>query len=413
MSKKSAFNYALDLPGRSSFSFIQSTYTPAENLAIYIATKHNNQANKSTILRAHNQQSRYSLVKSLLRKAVKMVVTDTSDFSYQDFLDPSLLAGSDDLAAQVPSFDDICNFDFPEGDFAEAPQADANFDFDEFNFDQQAVQGVDSGSAIPSSPLTSFPDQRYVSSSSQLQTHPSSIWRPLEQPVQQSIYPDPELFSPNSIAPMPYYPLGPLPSSNTMTQLDLVTPAEQQFLSIDQPLFLHGNMGQYPATAGMLQYEPIQPYQDTGAFNPEDLALSGFPEDPTATALCEGWIVPDETFFPDTSNTSNEADTDADYKPSSSARPRRNRAGPPKAILPNGQVKKGRPCAKPQTEERRRINDRRMQGYYRRKYDQGNLEKARQQSKESYWKRKQKRIDAGENVRLYNPCKTGRVSKRT
>lgn len=181
-------------------------------------------------------------------------------------------------------------------------------------------------------------------------------------------------------------------------------------------------MGPPPATAAMFPYEPVQNYQDGRLFNPEDLALSD--EDLVATAIREGWALPgentqqcphpDDLFIPDTVNDC-DSESDGEYEVISSARakrPRRNKPARPQAILPNGEVKKGRPCAKPQTEERKRINQRRMEGYYRRKYDQGNLEKARQQSKESYWRRKQRRIEAGEKVRSYNAPKRGTSKKK-
>lgn len=362
-----------------------------------------------------------------------MGLSDTGNFEYQSLVDPSPFTTSDDLAAQGSSFDEMYPFGIPGGDFADAPQGDGAFHFDDFDFDQHAIQGVDGGCAIPTTPQPSLPDQRYVSFLPQSQTHPSSEWRPVEQPAQQFHYPDPEISSESPISPLPYYPLQPRSSANTMTQHNFgaITPPGQQHSSIDHPLFLHGNMGPPPAAAAMFPYEPIQQYQDDGAFNPEDLALSDIPDDLFATAIREGWALPavntqrgplpDDLFIPDTgndsdSNLSDEPDSDADYKPSSCAKARksrRNRSSALQALLPNGLVKKGRPCAKPQTEERRRINQRRMDGYYRRKYDQGNLEKARQQSKESYWRRKQRRVEAGEKVRSYNVPKRGRSSKKT
>ena len=183
-------------------------------------------------------------------------------------------------------------------------------------------------------------------------------------------------------------------------------------------------MGPPPAAAGIYPYKSIQTYQDNGAFNPEDLALSDIPDDLVATALREGWALPedstrhvfhpDDLFIPDKRDDSDADIFDSDYHPSSSSpakRPRRTKPSRPQAILPNGAVKKGRPCAKPQTEERKRVNQRRMEGYYRRKHDQGNLEKARQQSKESYYRRKQRRIEAGEKVRSYNAPRRGRSDR--
>ena len=176
-------------------------------------------------------------------------------------------------------------------------------------------------------------------------------------------------------------------------------------------------------------YEPIPNYQDDGAFNPEDLALSVASEDLVATAIREGWTLSGDSttqaafqgdlFSPDMCNDAdfditNAPDFDGEYMPSSSAKakaPRRNKPSKSKPAVQNGGVKKGRPCAKPQTEDRRRINERRMEGYYRRKYDQGNLEKARQQSRESYWRRKQRRVEAGEKVRSYNASKRARANR--
>lgn len=362
-----------------------------------------------------------------------MGVSDMGDFQYQSLVDPSLPTNPEDPAAQGPSFDEMYPFGLPGGDFIDASQCDAAFDFDGFDFDQPAIQSADGGFAVPATPQSSFKDQRYVSFPSQSQAHPSSVWRPLEQPVQQYNYPDPEIFSQPPIGLTPYYPLQPLPSTNTMTQHDFraITPPGQQFSSIDRPLFLHGNTGPPPAPMGMFQYEPIHQYQDDGAFNPEDLALSDIPEDLVATAIREGWALPgdhtqqdtlpNDFFVPEIGNDgsadlSEAPDSDVDYKPSSSAkskRSRRNKRSKPQAILPNGEVKKGRPCAKPQTEERRRINQRRMDGYYRRKFDQGNLEKARQQSKESYYRRKQRKVEAGEKVRSYKAPKRGKANKKT
>lgn len=367
-----------------------------------------------------------------------MGICDTGDCQYQDVVESKPLEKPDDLAAQGSYFDEMYPFGIPEGNLADidAPQGDAAFDFDGFDFGQHAFQGVDGGFTAPDTPQSSFTDQRYVSIPSQSQTHPGLRWRPLEQPVQQFQYPDPDIFAQPQIAPAPYYPPQPLLSANAMTphNFGAITPPGQQFSSVNRPLFLHGNAGPPPATAGMFLYEPIQNYQDDRAFNPEDLALSDVPEDLVATAIREGWALPgdsaprsvpvgdhtqqcpplsDDLFIPDTGNGSDSdvPDSDGEYEPSSSARakrPRRNKPSRPQAILPNGGVKKGRPCAKPQTDERRRVNERRMEGYYRRKYDQGNLEKARKQSKESYWRRKQRRIEAGEKVRSYNAPKRGR-----
>ena len=361
-----------------------------------------------------------------------MGISDMGDFQYESLLDPSLLAG---LEAQGSSFDEIYPFGIPEGDSTETPQADATFNFDGFDIGQQATWDVDSGNTLPTTPLSSFPDQRYVPFPTQSQTHPSSVWRPIGFPTQHFHYPDPEDFSQPQMTSTPYYPLQPLPSANTMTpnNFSAMTPPGQQFSSLDRPLFVHGNLGAPAAEAGMFQYEPIQTYPDDGTFTPEDLALSEIPEDLVATAIREGWALsqednalqdprPDDLFIPDAGNDGDvdASDADEEYKPSSSsARSKRssrrtnNRVSKPSrphATLPNGEVKKGRPCAKPQTEERRRVNQRRMEGYYRRKNDQGSLEKARMQSRESYWRRKQRRIEAGEKVRSYNPGK-GRSNK--
>ena len=348
-----------------------------------------------------------------------MGISDMGDFQYESLLDPSLLAG---LEAQGSAFDEMYPFGMPEGDFTEAPQADATFDFDGFDIEQQPTQGVDNGYTVPTTPLSSFPDQRYVPFPTQSQTHPGSVWHPIGPPTQQFHYPDPEDSSRPQMTSTPYYPL---PSANTVTPHNFraITPPGQQFSSIDLPLFVHGNLGAPAAEAGMFPYEPIQAYQDDGGFNPEDLALT--PDDLVATAIREGWALSeednaqqdprlDDLFVPDAGDV-DASDADEEYKPSSSsARAKRssrhsnNRVSKPsrsQAKLPNGEVKKGRPCAKPQTEERRRVNQRRMEGYYRRKHDQGNLEKARMQSRESYWRRKQRRIEAGEKVRSYNPSK--------
>ncbi|CAD6578421.1 MAG: hypothetical protein ASARMPREDX12_008738 [Alectoria sarmentosa] len=363
-----------------------------------------------------------------------MDISDMGDSQYQGIVDPSLLQHSSDPAEQGSFFDEIYPFGIPGGDFADAPQGDAAFDFDGLDFDQHAIQSDDGEFATPITPQPSFPDQRYVSFPPQSQTHPSSVWRPLEQPVQQFHYPSPDIFSQSLIAPTPYYPLRPLSSANTTTQHSFraITPPGRQVSSIDRPLFLHGNMGPPPVAAGIFPYGSIQNYQDDGTLDAEDLALSDIPEDLIATAIREGWTLPEENTqqgsLPDdlyVPNTGNDIDSDlsdapepdADYRPSSFAkakRPRRNRKPTrPKAILPNGDAKKGRPCAKPQTEERRRINERRMEGYYRRKFDQGNLEKARLQSKESYYRRKQRRIESGEKVRSYGAPKKGRANKKT
>ncbi len=301
------------------------------------------------------------------------------DFQHETPVDSTPFTNPDDPAVLGSSFDEIYPFDIPRGDFADAPQADAPFDFDNFDFDQPALQGIDSGSAVQATPQPTFPDERYVPFPSPAQTHPASIWRPIEQPLQQSQYPDPEIFSHLPNIPTPYYPLQPLPIANPATQHNFqsITPPAQQLSSIDRALFLDGNMGPPSATAGPYLYQPIPTYPDNAAFNPDDLT-----EDLIATAIREGWTLPTDT--------------------TPSKRPRSRRAKQPHTLLPTGEVKKGRPCAKPQTEERRRVNQRRMEGYYRRKYDQGNLEKARQQSRESYWRRKQRRIEKGEKVRSYN-----------
>ena len=355
-----------------------------------------------------------------------MGMSDMGDFQFQSLVDPG-------LPTDPPSFDEMYAFGIPGGDFIDASQCDATFDFEGFDFEQPAIHGVNGGFAVPTTPQSSFPDQRYVSLPSQSQTHPSSVWRPLEQPVQQLNYPDPEIFSQPPIASTPYYPLQPFPSSNMMMQNDFgaITPPGKQFSSIDHPLFLHGNIGPPPDPIGIFSYEPIQAYQNDGAFNPEDLALSAIPEDLVLTAIREGWALsrdntqqgplPYDLFDPDHGNDgdaelSDACDSEADCKPSSSAKAkttRRSKRSRPQAVLPNGEVKKGRPCAKPQTEERKRINQRRMDGYYRRKYDQGNLEKARQQSKESYYRRKQRKIEAGENVRSYKAPKRAKTYKKT
>ena len=345
---------------------------------------------------------------------------------YENSVDPTLLANPDDPAVLGSSFDEIYPFG-PGGNFADAPQADVTFDFDDFDFGQQTTQGVDSSFAIPDTPQSFFPDQRYVSLPSQSQTHPTSVWRP----VQQFQYPDPDVPSHAPTVSTPYYPLQPVSPADTITQHNFrgITPPGQQFSSINRPLLLNSNLGPPEAGAWLYPYETIQPYQDSGAFIPEDLALSPIPEDLLATAIAEGWAFPgnnmaqkrsypDGLYIPDTCNNGSDADiSDADFNPSSSSRAtkraRRTRSSRPHTILPNGEAKKGRPCAKPQTEERKRVNQRRMEGYYRRKYEQGNLEKARLQSKESYWRRKQRRIEAGEKVKSYNvPNKKGRSDKR-
>ena len=355
-------------------------------------------------------------------------MADTGDFHYDSFLDPSLLPSSDELVAQGSSFDELYPFGI-SGDSANAPQGDAAFDFE---FDQHPVQDVvDVDYATTATPQSSLAAQRYVCPLPQAQTHPSSIWRPLEQPVKQYQYPEPEIFSQNIMAPKPYYPLQPLPSANSMMQHNFgsLTPVGQQLSSIDQPSFTHDNMGPPLATTDGFAYDPFPNYQDDGAFNPEDLALSAAPEDLVAAAIREGWTLPGDSttqaafqgdlFNPnmctDTNfDIANVLGTDGQYMPSSSAKAkatRRNKPSKSKPVVQNGSVKKGRPCAKPQTEDRRRINERRMEGYYRRKYDQGNLEKARQQSRESYWRRKQRRLEAGEKVRSYNASKRAKVSK--
>lgn len=356
-------------------------------------------------------------------------MADTGDFHYDSFLDPSLLPSSDELVAQGSSFDELYPFGIP-GDSADAPQGDAAFDFD---FDQQPVKDADVVDfATTTTPQSSLPDQRYVYALPQSQNHPSSIWRPLEQPAKQYQYPEPDIFSQSIMAPTPYYPLQPLPSANSMMQHNFgsLTPVGQQFSSIDQPSFAHDIMGPPLAmTDRFTPYEPFPNYQDDGAFSPEDLALSAASEDLVAVAIREGWTLSGDSITPaafqgdlfdlDMCNYTDfditkAPDFDGDYMPSSSAKakaPRRNKPSKSKPVVQNASVKKGRPCAKPQTEDRRRINERRMEGYYRRKYDQGNLEKARQQSRESYWRRKQRRVEAGEKVRSYNASKRARANK--
>lgn len=365
-----------------------------------------------------------------------MSVADMSEFDSQNIIDPSLLANPDDPAELSSHFDETYPFGILGDDFADAPQADATFNLDDFDFNQQATPQVDSGFAIPNTPQSSFPDQRYVSLPSQSQTDSSSVWQPLEQPEHLFYYPNPDFSSHPSTILTPYYPLPPLQAGNPMTQHDFraITPPGQQLSSIDRSLFLHGNVGSPSATAGLYPYEPIQTYQDNGAFTPEDMALSDIPEDLVATAFYEGWALPgdnttqcqqgshpNDLYVPDICNLSSDADIydapepDQNYKPSSSSRVKRaRRTDPsrPQAILPNGEVKKGRPCAKPQTEERKRVNQRRMEGYYKHKHDQKYLDKARQQARESYWRRKQRRIEAGEKVRSYRVYKKGQSEKK-
>ena len=305
------------------------------------------------------------------------------------------------------------------------------FEFDDFDLDQQTFQGasVNGSLTMPNDPQSSvLEDQRYVALPSQTQTHPSPMFLSLEQPVQQFQYPDPDPFSYAQPISTPYYPLQPLsPANPTMQQnLRAITPPGQQISSIDSPLFLHDNMFTPTATAGLYPYSPIQPYQDNASFSASDLALSPIPNDLLSTPIYNGWSLPSNTlppkrshpndlYIPDPYPNLNDTDiSDADFPPPPRApkRPRRSRLSRPHTILPNGEAKKGRPCAKPQTEERLRVNARRMEGYYRRKYESGNLEKARQQSKESYWRRKQRRIEAGEKVRSYNAgAKKGGNSK--
>lgn len=340
---------------------------------------------------------------------------------YESFLDPSLLA---DLEAQDSSFHEMfCPFGVPEGESIDAPQADATFDFDGLEMEQQLTQGADSGFTLPNTPQSSTPDQRYIPFPTQSQTHPGSVWRPIEQPTQQFYYPDPDIISqPQMITP--YYPLPSMLPNN----FGAISPPGQQLSSIERPMFVPGSLGVPAAEAEKFPYEPFQTYQDDGAVTPEDLDFSVIPDDLVATAIREGWALseenaqrdprPDHLYIPDAGNYSdvNASDSDRDFKPSSSsARSKRSshrinknrisKSSRSQAILANGEVKKGRPCAKPQTEERKRVNQRRMEGYYRRKNDQGNLEKARMQSRESYWRRKQRRIEAGEKVRSYIPNK--------
>lgn len=352
-----------------------------------------------------------------------MGIADMGEVHYENIMDPTLFTNPDDPAVLGSSLAEIYPCDLLEGDFADAPQADATFDLDDFkfDFDKQATRAVDSGFAMPNSPQSLFRDQRYVSLP-QSQTHPTSVWRPLEQPVEQFIYPDPEVVCADFSSQMPtlsthYYPPQLVSPATTMTQQNFraITPPGQQLSSIDQPLFLDNCLAQPPAVAGLYPYDTIPPYQDNGAFLPEDLALSPIPEELLATAIFERWPLPpnttaqkrshpDDLYIPNPRNNDSDADlSDADFHPSRPTKKvRRTRLSRPHTILPNGEVKKGRPCAKPQTEERKRINQRRMEGYYRRKHEQGNLEKTRTQSKESYWRRKQRRIEAGEKVRSYN-----------
>lgn len=365
-----------------------------------------------------------------------METSNISDFQFESLVDPSVLTNPNDLAAQDSSFDDIYPFGILEGDLADAPQDDAMFNFDGIDFDQHAIQDVDGGFAIPTVPHPPFSDQRYVSLSPQSQTHLSSVWRPLEQPAQQFHYPDPNIFSHTTAGLTPYNPLQPLASTNPMTPQNFraITPPGQQFSSIDSPLFLHGNMGPPAATVATPYYHPIPNYQDESSFNPEDMALSPIPEDLLATAIREGWAFPEDDsplhaafpidlYLPNTGTDNHPSPSDlsdpARHRPSStSTQPnKKHRRGAakhsaPKTLLPNGEAKKGRPSVKPQTEERQRINKRRMEGYYRRKNDEGKLEKARLQSRESYWRRKQRRIQDGETVRSYGGVKRGRVCKR-
>lgn len=338
---------------------------------------------------------------------------------YESILDPTLLTNPDDPAVLGSPLAEIYPSCLLEGDFADAPQADATFDVNDFNFDfdQQATSAVDSGFAMPNSPQPSIPDQRYVSLP-QSQTHPSPVWRPLEQPVEQFLYPDPDFSCNLPTLSMPYYPASP---ATTMTQQNFraITPPGQQFSSIDPPLLLDNYLDQPAAIPELYPYDITPSYQDNAAFLPNDLALSPIPDQLLATALFEGRPLPptitsqkrshpdddDDLYIPNAYHkNNNNSDSDPDFHPSRPIKkPRRTRLSRPhNTILPNGEVKKGRPCAKPQTEERKRINQRRMEGYYRRKHEQGNLEKARMQSKESYWRRKQRRIEKGEKVRSYH-----------
>lgn len=363
-----------------------------------------------------------------------MGIADMGEVYYENIMDPTLLTNPDDPAVLGSSLAEIYPCGLLEADFADAPQADATFNLDDFNFDfsQQATCAVDSSFAKPNPPQSLFPDQRYVSLS-QSQTHPTSVWRPVEQPVEQYLYPDPDFSSHTPTLSTPYYPLQPLSPATTMTQQNFraITPPGQQFSSIDPPLFVDNYLDQPAAIAELYPYETIQPYQDNGVFLPENLALSPIPEELLATAIFEGWPLPPnntaqkrshpdvDLYIPDPRNNNNNNDSDpdfsdADFHPSRATKKvvRRTRLSRPHTILPNGEAKKGRPCAKPQTEERKRINERRMEGYYRRKNEQGNLEKARLQSKESYWRRKQRRIEAGEKVRSYNASNNNKQGGR-
>lgn len=360
-----------------------------------------------------------------------MGIADMGEVHYENILDPTLLTNPDDPAVLDLSLAEINPFGLLEGDFADAPQADATFNLDEFNFDfgQQATRAVDSALAMPNSPHSS-PDQRYVSLP-QSQTHPTPVWRPLEQPIEQFLYPDPDFSSHTPTLSTPYYPLQPVSPATTTTQQNFraITPPGQQFSSIDPQLSLDNCLDLPAAIADLYPYETMPPYQDNGAFLPQDLALSPIPEELLATAIFEGWPLPpsntaqkrshpDDLYIPNPCNNNNDDDSDADlsdagfHPPRATKKIRRTRSSRPHTILPNGEVKKGRPCAKPQTEERKRINQRRMEGYYRRKYEQGNLEKARMQSKESYWRRKQRRIEAGEKVRSYNASNNKQGGRR-
>ena len=356
---------------------------------------------------------------------------------YENTMDPTLLTNPDDPAVLGSPLAEIYPCDLLEGDFADAPQADATFNLDDFNIDfsQQATCAVDSGFAMPNPPQSLYPDQRYVSLP-QSQTHPTSEWRPIEQPVEQYLYPDPDFSSHTQTLSTPYYPPQPLSPATTMTQQNFraITPPAQQLSSIDPRLFVDNCLDQPAAIADLYPYETIPPYQDNGYYLPEDLALSPIPEELLATAIFEGWPLPpnntaqkrshpdDDLYIPNprnnNNNNNNDSDpdfSDADFHPSRATKKkvvRRTRLSRPHTILPNGEAKKGRPCAKPQTEERKRINQRRMEGYYRRKYEQGNLEKARLQSKESYWRRKQRRIEAGEKVRSYNASNNNKQGGR-
>ena len=387
-------------------AILSYTFSRPQDTSPYIYRKANR--NLRPIGTTNEQRRDNSVIpfsrKSILKSAVKM-----NNSQYQNMVDPRLLTNQDDPAIPDSILDEIYPFGIPESNIADAPQAsDTLFDLNNFDFDPKTIPSIDGDFSIPATiPSMPLPDQRYVSLPSQPQTLPPSVSRPLEQPAQQHFqYPDPILLH---HGPRPYYTPQPVPSTKAMMQHQhrAITPPGQQVSSLDHSLFLHGNVTiPRPTAAASYPYAPVPTYQDDSAFNPEDLALSDISDDLLAT-----WAsLPDlSTYHTSTSSSYNNndlPDSDDSYHPPSSpakkAHRTRRRSSRPPRILPNGQVKKGRPCAKPQTEERLRVNQRRMEGYYRRKYEQGNLERTRQQSKESYWKRKQRRIDAGEKVRSYH-----------